>query len=124
MTWQVIDTRAARRFAEVMTPATSRPGDRTLRIVMWLDAFLSVTFVAAGLVAVPVLAALRVAGAARLAVGLVALVAGVLLAGFGAVTAVVLALRIRRGDHTLPTELWLPLPPVMRPPEYRRRVCG
>lgn len=123
MTSQVIDIRQVRRFAEVMTPVTSRRGDRTLRIVMWLDAFLSVTFVAAGLVAAPVLAVLHVAGTARLVIGLVALVAGVLLAGFGAVTAVVLALRMRRGDHTLPSRLWLPLPPAMRPPEYRR-ACG
>ena len=103
-----------------MTTGTARYGDRTLRIVMWLDAFLSVAFVAVGLVAAPVLAALGVTGTARLAVGVAALVAGVLLAAFGAITAVVLAARMQRGNQGLPDRLWLPLPPGMRPPEYRR----
>jgi hypothetical protein len=103
-----------------LTTANGRAGDRTLRIVMWLDAFLSVAFVAAGIVAAPLVAALGLPAAARLAVGIVTLVAGALLAMFGAITAVVLMARMRRGDVTLPQQLWLPLPPAMRPAEYRR----
>ena len=82
---------------------------------MWLDAFLSVAFVAAGLVAAPTLAVLGVPDGARLAVGLIALVSAVLLATFGAITAVVLCLRMRDGDTTLPVGLWLRYRPRCAP---------
>lgn len=90
--------------------------DRTLRIVMWLDAFLSVELVLVATVASPIIAVVGVAGSARLALGITALVCALLLAAFGAVTGVVLMLRMRAGAYFLPAELNLrPLPSGMRP---------
>jgi hypothetical protein len=90
--------------------------DRTLRVVMWMDAFLSVELVLVATVASPVLAFVGVAGSVRLGVGIAALVCAVLLAAFGAITGVVLMLRMRAGVYFLPTELNLrPLPSGMRP---------
>jgi hypothetical protein len=48
-------------------------------------------------------------------VGIAAIVCGVLLAAFGAVTAVLLMVRMRHGDFLLPRQLRLPLPGPMRP---------
>ena len=89
--------------------------DRTIRTVMWLDAFLSLAMVIAAIVAVPVVAGVGVPHAIVRSVGIVSIVCGVLLAAFGAITAVVLMLRMRDGDFLLPRELRLPLPAPMRP---------
>lgn len=94
--------------------------DRTLRVVMWSDAFLSVALVAVGLVASPVVALLGVPSAIRFSVAVAAIVCAGLLAAFGAITAVVIMLRLHRGVHQLPARLWLPLPPGMQPAMYTR----
>ncbi|MGH8860322.1 MAG: hypothetical protein ACRDVG_03650 [Jatrophihabitantaceae bacterium] len=90
--------------------------DRTVRIVMWLDAFLSVALVVVCLIAAPVVAALGVPHRILTALGLAAIVCAVLLAAFGAITAVLLMLRMNTGQYLLPRNLRLPLPPGMRPP--------
>ena len=89
--------------------------DRTIRTVMWLDAFLSLAMVIAVIVAVPIVASVGVPHAIVRSVGIASIVCGVLLATFGAITAVVLMLRMRNGDFLLPRELRLPLPAPMRP---------
>ncbi|HEV7204121.1 MAG TPA: hypothetical protein VGN18_05885 [Jatrophihabitans sp.] len=94
--------------------------DRTLRVVMWSDAFLSVAMVGVGLVASPVVALLGVPSTIRFSVAVAAIACAVLLAAFGAITAVVIMLRLRGGVHQLPPRLWLPLPPGMRPAMYVR----
>ena len=98
-----------------MRRTDTRRFDRTLRIVMWLDAFLSVALVVAGVLAAPIVATVGVPGGLRLAVGLLAIACAVPLAAFGAITAVVIMLRMRAGNYLLPSDLRLPLPPGMRP---------
>lgn len=93
----------------------ARRFDRTVRAVMWLDAFLSVAMVAVCIVASPVVATVGVPAAVRLGVGLAAIACAVLLAGFGAITAVLLMVRMQSGDYFLPSRLRLPLPPGMKP---------
>lgn len=85
---------------------------------MWSDAFLSVTLVTAGLVATPVVALVGVPPAILFSVAVVCIVCAVLLAAFGAITAVVIMLRLRHGQYQLPARLWLPLPPGLRPSMY------
>lgn len=98
---------------------TTRPTgyryDRVLRIVMWLDAFLSLAMVAAAVVIAPAAALLHVSPPVVAGIGVAAIVSGVLLAGFGAITAVALMLRMHDGDYLLPAALRLPLPEAMRP---------
>lgn len=89
--------------------------DRTLRSVMWMDAFLSVAMVAICLVATPVVATVGVPDAVVQAVGMASIVSAVLLAAFGAITAVALMLRMAQGDFSLPRNLRVPLPPGMNP---------
>jgi ABC-type transport system involved in cytochrome c biogenesis permease component len=98
-----------------MTTTPVRRFDRTVRTVMWLDAFLSLAMVGVAVVVAPVAALLHVSHGIVFAIGLVSIVSGVLLAAFGAVTAVALMLRMRRGDYLLPARLRLPLPLPMRP---------
>jgi hypothetical protein len=86
--------------------------DRTLRAVMWLDAFLSA---AVGVIANPVVAAVGVPRGMTLAPGLAAIGCAVLLAAFGAITGVLLMVRLHAGEYLLPARLRLPLPPAMRP---------
>jgi Na+/melibiose symporter-like transporter len=124
MTFEVIDAPPITALAGCMTATsmeTRHRYDRTLRLVMWSDAFLSVAFVLLCMVAVPVVAAIGLSHRALETVGLAAVTCGVLLAAFGAVTAVTLMLRMRSGYFQLPPRLWLPLPPGMRPTEYERR---
>jgi hypothetical protein len=90
--------------------------DRTLRIVMWNDAFLSIALVVAGVLASPLVAVLGLPHAVVLTVGLVTIGVAVLLAAFGAITGVLIMLRMHAGHYLLPTRLRLPLPAVMRPP--------
>jgi hypothetical protein len=116
ITSEVIDSRVRVCKPESMTGTGTRTRyDTTLRVVMWLDAFWSVAFVLAALLAVPVSATIHAPGAARLVAGVVALVAAILLAACGAVTAVLLMARMRDGDYDLPVGLRLPLPRSMRP---------
>jgi hypothetical protein len=83
---------------------------------MWMDAFLSVVMVVVCVAAAPVVVATAgVPPALVLALGVTAIVCAVLLAAFGAITAVALMLRMSAGDYFLPSELRLPLPPFMRP---------
>jgi hypothetical protein len=89
--------------------------DGTLRVVMWLDAFWSA---AATLVAVGGSLAVGLFGlphGAQLAVGIGALVAAVFLAACGAVTGVLLMLRMNAGHYTMPRDLRVPLPRGMIP---------
>jgi len=102
-----------RWFAGGMT--NRRRYDRTIRTVMWLDAFLSLAIVIAAIVAVPIVASVGVPHAIVRSVGIASIVCGVLLAAFGAITAVLLMVRMRHGDFLLPRELRLPLPGPMRP---------
>lgn len=113
MTCEVIDTLPPLRFAEDMTQPVRF--DRTVRTVMWLDAFLSVAFVVVGIVASPVVASVGVPPPITFAVAAAAIVCAILLAAFGAITAVLLMLRMRGGQFFLPEHLRLPLPPGMRP---------
>jgi hypothetical protein len=99
-----------------MRPTDTRRFDRTLRIVMWLDAFLSVALVVVCVVAAPVVATVGVPDGLQPGVGLLAIACAVPLAAFGAITAVVIMARMRAGDYLLPSNLRLPLPPGMRPP--------
>jgi hypothetical protein len=88
--------------------------DGALRVVIAADAFLSAVAALAG-VASPVVAVLPMTASAGAVVGLVALGAALLLAALGAVTAVLLALRMRDGHADIPRDLWLPLPAAMVP---------
>ena len=118
MTCRVIDTTPVGRLAGHMTPTRAPEEsrfDRTLRTVMWLDAFLSVGLVAVGLLACPLLATVGVPAGLRFALGLGVIVCAVLLAAFGAITAVIIMMRMRAGQYLLPIGLRLPLPRPMRP---------
>lgn len=95
--------------------------DRLLRIVMWCDAALSVAMVVIGVLGAPVVAVVAPGPSAQLVLALAALVSAALLAGFGAVTAVALMIRMHHGVSGLPAQLWLPLPDPLRPAMYRRR---
>lgn len=98
-----------------MTTGSVPRFDRTVRTVMWLDAFLSVGLVAVGLLACPLLATVGVPAGLRFALGLGVIVCAVLLAAFGAITAVIIMMRMRAGQYLLPIDLRLPLPRPMRP---------
>ncbi len=89
--------------------------DGTLRVVMWLDAFWSA---AATLIAIGGSLAVGLLGlpqGAYFAVGISALVAAVFLAACGAVTGVLLMLRMNAGHYTMPPDLRVPLPRGMVP---------
>ena len=89
--------------------------DRTLRAVMWLDAFLSAALAALCFVAAPVIATVGVPGGLVHAVCIAAVGLAVLLAALGAITFVALMRRMRTGEYLLPAGLRLPLPASMRP---------
>ena len=95
-------------------PVASRY-DRTLRSVMWMDAFLSVAMVIVCFIATPIVATVGVPHRIVFAVGVVSIVIAVLLAAFGAITAITLMLRMQAGDYFLPTLLRVPLPIGMNP---------
>jgi hypothetical protein len=95
--------------------------DGTLRVVMWADAFLSVALVVVCVIATPIIATLGVPRSVVFALGLASIVCAVLLAAFGAITAVVLMVRMQGGQYSLPAQLRLPLPPPMRPPLHGAR---
>jgi hypothetical protein len=89
--------------------------DRTLRAVMWMDAFLSVALVVVGVIASPIVATLGVPVGFVFGLALAAIACAVLLASFGAITAVLIILRLRAGQYLLPADMRLPLPAPMRP---------
>lgn len=89
--------------------------DRTLRAVMWMDAFLSVALVVVCVIASPIVATLGVPRGMLVALGLGAVVCAALLAAFGAITAALLMTRMHAGQYLLPVGLRLPLPSAMRP---------
>src|ERR1700761_3994969 len=93
----------------------TRRYERTLRTVMWMDAFLSVAMVVICVIAAPIVATVGVPHGLRSAVGIASIVCAILLAAFGAITAVALMIRMRGGDFLLPPRLRLPLPGAMRP---------
>ncbi len=82
---------------------------------MWMDAFLSMALVVVSVIASPIVATLGVPSGFVLGIGLSAIVCAVLLASFGAITAVLIMLRLRAGVYLLPVDLRLPLPAPMRP---------
>jgi hypothetical protein len=89
--------------------------DRTLRSVMWLDAFLSFALAVLCMIASPVVATLGVRQGALFGLAVAAIACAVLLASCGAITAVLIMLRLRAGQYLLPVDLRLPLPAGMRP---------
>jgi hypothetical protein len=89
--------------------------DRTLRMVMWLDAFLSAALAVVCVLVSPILAVVGVPAGVLPAVGITAAVLAMLLAALGAVTAAAFARRLRTGDYLMPVRLKLPLPAAMRP---------
>lgn len=86
---------------------------------MWMDAFLSVALVVVVVLASPIIATFGVPRGLLFGLGLAAMMCGVLLAAFGAITAVVIMLRMRSGQYLLPAQLRLPLPAGMRPAPYQ-----
>lgn len=82
---------------------------------MWLDAFLSAALAVVCVLVSLILAIVAVPAGVLSAIGLTAGVLAVLLAGFGAVTAVAFMRRLRAGDYQMPVRLRLPLPAGMRP---------
>jgi hypothetical protein len=93
-----------------------RQFDRSLRVVMWLDAFLSAALAVLGAVASPIVAMVGLPHAVVFGLGMAAIGCALLLASFGAITAGLLIVRMRAGQYQLPARLRLPLPAAMRPP--------
>ncbi len=89
--------------------------DATLRVVMWLDAFWSAAATLIAIVGSLAVALLGLPHGAHLAVGISALVAAAFLAACGAVTGVLLMLRMNAGHYTMPRDLRVPLPRGMVP---------
>ena len=89
--------------------------DRSLRAVMWWDAFLSLEVALLAIVALPIVMLADLPRSSAIVVGVAAILAAVVLAACGAVTAVLIGLRMRLGDDYLPTRMRLPLPAWMRP---------
>ena len=90
--------------------------DGTLRVVMWLDVFWSVVAVLVSILGSVLVAVLGLPRAALGTVAVVSLVAAVFLAATGAVTGVLLMLRMNAGHYTMPPDLKVPLPRGMHPP--------
>lgn len=90
--------------------------DGTLRVVMWLDAFWSAAATLVSIGGALLVGLLGLPDGAYRAVGLGALVAAVFLAACGAVTGVLLMLRMNAGHYTMPPDLRVPLPGGMVPP--------
>jgi len=96
---------------------TARPRfERSLRAVMWLDAFLSAALALVCVVAAPVLASLGMPRSVHFSLGIGVIALSALLADCGAITFVMVAMRLHDGDTLLPSGLRLPLPSGMRPP--------
>ena len=89
--------------------------DGTLRVVMWLDAFWSAAATLIAIAGSLAVALLGLPHSAHLVVGVSTLVAAVFLAACGAVTGVLLMLRMNAGHYTMPPDLRVPLPRGMVP---------
>jgi hypothetical protein len=89
--------------------------DGTLRVVMWLDAFWSAAATLVAILGSLAVAVLGLPHGAHVVVGVSALVAAVFLAACGAVTGVLLMLRMNAGHYTMPPDLRVPLPRGMVP---------
>jgi hypothetical protein len=89
--------------------------DGTLRVVMWLDAFWSAAATLIAILGSLAVALLGLPPGADVVVGISALVAAVFLAACGAVTGVLLMLRMNAGLYTMPRDLRVPLPRGMVP---------
>ena len=86
-----------------------------LRFVMWWDALLSLVAALLCIVGLPVVMFADVSRSIAIVVGVTAILAAIVLAACGIVTAVLIALRFQSGNDSLPAGLRLPLPAVMRP---------
>jgi hypothetical protein len=82
---------------------------------MWLDAFWSAAATLVAIGGTLLVALLGLPDGAWTVVGVASLVAAVFLAGCGAVTGVLLMLRMNAGHYTMPTDLRVPLPSGMVP---------
>ena len=102
-----------------MRPAPGPRFDRSLRVVMWLDALLSLVVAVGCIVAVPVVATAGLPADARFALGVGATLCAAVLAALGLITAVLIAERVSMGHHAMPENLRLPLPSFMRPTFHR-----
>jgi hypothetical protein len=91
---------------------------------MWLDALLSVALVVVCVMASPVVVAVGVPHSATFALGVATIGCAALLAILGAITAVLITVRIQAGQYLLPLQLRLPLPAAMRPPLGTERDGG
>jgi hypothetical protein len=89
--------------------------DKALRIVMWWDALLSLVVALLSIVALPAVMLADLPRSTVIGVGIAAILAALVLAACGIVTAVLIGLRLRTGDDRLPASLRLPLPAPMRP---------
>ena len=96
---------------------TTRPHryDGTLRVVMWLDAFWSVVATVVAVLGTVLVALLGLPDGAQRAVGMTAIAAAAFLALCGAVTGVLLLLRMNAGHYTMPPGMRVPLPRGMHP---------
>src|SRR5690349_11110211 len=99
----------------VSVPSHAGAYDRPLRMVMWWDAFLSLEAALVAIVALPIVMLADLRPSIAVGVGVAAIAAALVLAACGVVTAVLIGLRMRRGDDLLPASLRLPLPGWMRP---------
>lgn len=115
MTCEVIDGRRHGWCPGVMRDSRPRY-ERTLAAVMWLDALLSTAVAVLCTIASPVVALLGLPSGIGTVFGVAAIGCAMLLAACGAVTGVLLMLRLRAGQFLLPGGLRLPLPAAMRPP--------
>jgi hypothetical protein len=82
---------------------------------MWWDAFLSLEAALLAIVALPIVMLADLPRSITAGVGVAAIVSAIVLAACGIITAVLIGLRMRRGDDLLPASLRLPLPGWMRP---------
>jgi len=99
----------------VSVPSHAGAYDGPLRMVMWWDAFLSLEAALLAIVALPVVMLADLPRSIAVGVGLAAILAAIVLAACGVVTAILIGLRLRRGEDLLPASLRLPLPAWMRP---------
>ena len=96
-------------------PSPAGSYDRSLRAVMGWDAFLSLEAALLAIVALPIVMLADLPRSIADGVGVASIVSAIVLAACGIVTAILIGLRMRRGEDLLPSSLRLPLPGWMRP---------
>jgi len=99
----------------VSVPSRAGAYDGPLRMVMWWDAFLSLEVALLSIVALPAVVLADLPRSSVIGVGVVAILAAIVLAACGVVTAILIGIRLRLGEDLLPARLRLPLPGWMRP---------